>query len=174
MDAKHFLLLLNAIIVTESLITGFCMTAEDDVPDFHELDADIERQFHELSALNDAIFIGWAFFSPPPTKVKQDAMREWTEYNLIRHNWTRTSIRLILWNWRQIYWTHSEYGQSLTINTFKAFDWLIKRKNFKNWPIEECFKAFVHWKKILNFNTYLNNNWIIFLIKCITHSFLLL
>ena len=58
MDAKHFLLLLNAIIVTESLITGFCMTAEDDVPDFHELDADIERQFHELSALNDAIFIG--------------------------------------------------------------------------------------------------------------------
>jgi len=39
------------------LVAGFCVPAEDDVPDFHELGADIERQFHELSALNDAIFI---------------------------------------------------------------------------------------------------------------------
>nr|XP_012221328.1 PREDICTED: zinc finger protein 76-like isoform X1 [Linepithema humile] len=48
-------LLINDVAQSES--TGYCAPAEDDVPDFHELDADIERQFHELSALNDAIFI---------------------------------------------------------------------------------------------------------------------
>lgn len=40
-----------------SRVAGFCVPAEDDVPDFHDLGADIERQFHELGALNDAIFI---------------------------------------------------------------------------------------------------------------------
>lgn len=50
-------LLINDITNVQNENTGFCVTAED-VPDFHELDADIERQFHELSALNDAIFIG--------------------------------------------------------------------------------------------------------------------
>lgn len=39
------------------IIPGFCASAEDNIPDFHDLDADIERQFHELSALDDAIFI---------------------------------------------------------------------------------------------------------------------
>ncbi|KAG5335509.1 GLIS3 protein, partial [Acromyrmex charruanus] len=51
-------LLINDITNVQNENTGFCVTAEDDVPDFHELGADIERQFHELSALNDAIFIG--------------------------------------------------------------------------------------------------------------------
>lgn len=40
---------------SRDIVAGYC--AEDDVPDFHELGADIERQFHELSALDDAIFI---------------------------------------------------------------------------------------------------------------------
>lgn len=39
------------------LVAGYCMSVEEDVPDFHELGTDIERQFHELNALNDAIFI---------------------------------------------------------------------------------------------------------------------
>lgn len=38
------------------LVTGY-LPAEDNVPDFHELGGDIERHFHELNALNDAIFI---------------------------------------------------------------------------------------------------------------------
>jgi len=42
------------------LLSGYCAPAEDDVPDFHELGVDIERQFHELDGLDDAIFIdGW-------------------------------------------------------------------------------------------------------------------
>ncbi|XP_071565388.1 uncharacterized protein [Temnothorax nylanderi] len=48
-------LLINDLTNAQDENTGFCVPAEDDVPDFHELD--IERQFHELSALNDAIFI---------------------------------------------------------------------------------------------------------------------
>lgn len=43
--------------VTTLLVTGYCVPTEDDVLDFHDLGADIERQFNELSALNDAIFI---------------------------------------------------------------------------------------------------------------------
>jgi len=39
------------------LLSGYCASAEDDVPDFHELGVDIERQFHELDGLDDAIFI---------------------------------------------------------------------------------------------------------------------
>ncbi|RLU21014.1 hypothetical protein DMN91_007630 [Ooceraea biroi] len=50
-------LLINDINNTQNENTGYCAPAEDDVPDFHELGVDIERQFHELSGLDDAIFI---------------------------------------------------------------------------------------------------------------------
>ncbi|XP_032691529.1 zinc finger protein 143-like isoform X2 [Odontomachus brunneus] len=50
-------LLINDVHNVHNESTGYCAPAEDDVPDFHELGADIERQFHELSALDDAIFI---------------------------------------------------------------------------------------------------------------------
>ncbi|GAB1863762.1 Zinc finger protein gli4-like isoform x3 protein [Camponotus japonicus] len=50
-------LLINDINNTQSESTGYCASAEDDMPDFHDLGADIEQQFHELSALDDAIFI---------------------------------------------------------------------------------------------------------------------
>ncbi|XP_029156247.1 zinc finger and SCAN domain-containing protein 21-like isoform X2 [Nylanderia fulva] len=50
-------LLINDINNTQSENTGYCASAEDDIPDFHNLDADIERQFQELSAFDDAIFI---------------------------------------------------------------------------------------------------------------------
>ncbi|KAL6264036.1 hypothetical protein P5V15_004117 [Pogonomyrmex californicus] len=51
-------LLINDITKMQNESTGgYCAPAEGDVPDFHELGADIERQFHELNALNDAIFI---------------------------------------------------------------------------------------------------------------------
>lgn len=43
--------------VVIGIVSGYCASAEDDIPDFHDLGADIERQFHELSALDDAIFI---------------------------------------------------------------------------------------------------------------------
>lgn len=42
-----------------AIVSGYCASAEDDMPDFHDLGADIEQQFHELSALDDAIFIDW-------------------------------------------------------------------------------------------------------------------
>ncbi|XP_011638155.1 zinc finger protein 189-like [Pogonomyrmex barbatus] len=51
-------LLINDITKMQNENTGgYCAPAEGDGPDFHELGADIERQFHELNALNDAIFI---------------------------------------------------------------------------------------------------------------------
>ncbi|XP_014478283.1 PREDICTED: zinc finger protein 143-like [Dinoponera quadriceps] len=50
-------LLINDVHNVHNESAGYCAAAEDDVPDFHELGADIERQFHELSALDDAIFI---------------------------------------------------------------------------------------------------------------------
>ncbi|XP_029660453.1 zinc finger protein 16-like isoform X2 [Formica exsecta] len=50
-------LLINDINNAQNENTGYCASAEDDIPDFHDLGADIERQFHELSALDDAIFI---------------------------------------------------------------------------------------------------------------------
>ncbi|KAL0116796.1 hypothetical protein PUN28_010012 [Cardiocondyla obscurior] len=51
-------LLINDINNVQNENIGYnCIPTEDDVPDFHELSVDIERQFHELSAFNDAIFI---------------------------------------------------------------------------------------------------------------------
>ncbi|XP_011874172.1 PREDICTED: uncharacterized protein LOC105565518 [Vollenhovia emeryi] len=50
-------LLINDITNAQNENTGYRAFTEDDVPDFHELGADIERHFHELGGLNDAIFI---------------------------------------------------------------------------------------------------------------------
>jgi len=50
-------LLIDEIANAQHENTGYCTPAEGEVPDFHELGVDIERQFHELNALNDAIFI---------------------------------------------------------------------------------------------------------------------